>query len=98
MEFGVRWLRHLESALPDTPHALFEGRAISVGGVTARPVVHQAVEAVHALRAVVRDQFDLFLLSRLPAHGGRGQDVEVLAEGGGAVKLQRAIDLEEMVV
>ena len=44
------------------------------------------------------DQPDYLRLARLPANCGAGQDVEVHAEGGGAVEAQPTIDLEEVEV
>ena len=43
-------------------------------------------------------KLDLLLVAWLEAHGGGGRDVEVHAEGGIAIELEVAIDLEKVEV
>ena len=79
-------------------------KGAAVGGIIggrilrARVAVDQVVEAYDALLAGIGYDLDLLAVARLEAHGCRGGDIEVHAEGCRAVELQVAVDLEEVEV
>src|SRR5215468_7769285 len=62
------------------------------------PAVHQVAEPVHVLLAPEWDQRHFLLVPRLEADGRRLRDGQPHPEGGGAVELQGAVDLEEVIV
>src|SRR5262245_21800865 len=90
---GLACSGRAEPALRRERHRL---RLPGCGGLARGRAVDQVVEAVHGALALVGDDLDLALVAGLePQRRGR-RDVEVLPEGGGAVELQRAVDLEEV--
>lgn len=49
-------------------------------------------------RSAELDQPDFFFFTRLEAHGSSGGDVEAQAISQRPIKMQRSVDLEEMIV
>jgi hypothetical protein len=59
---------------------------------------HRARESKNTACARERDQFDRALLPRLETHRGASGDIEPETARGGAIKAQRLVGLEKMVV